>query len=204
MLEDVLCELCLQALTLDDARAGGSVIMPTTTAAHPALGFFKFDNGPSSYETVAGDSWLREYHLRSSTYSSSDEDIEDGPAHRPCIADMVLERSTIAPALKELASQTKSGFGTCQFCQILRDIFTKTYHKRTWWETEGRCIRFRIRYEWVRRPMEHKEQEYELNGVTVMVSTLPPAYRSDMLHLMQFALAAWPGRLHLLCVSKRL
>jgi hypothetical protein len=202
MLEDVLCELCLQALTLDDARAGGSVIISTTTAAHSALDLSKFETDEWLYESGTGHHWEHGYKL-SSCDNRSRSDIKEGLGRRQCIAAMAPERTTIAPALKELISNSKSGFGACQFCQALKDILTKTYHSRSWWRTEGRCLRFRIRYQWVCRIVEHKEQEYKLTGVTVPVNTLPPGATSTRIQVLQFALAAWPGKLCLPCVPTK-
>ncbi|KAF2126702.1 HET-domain-containing protein [Dothidotthia symphoricarpi CBS 119687] len=197
--EDVLCRLCLQALILDDARAGGFV---NVSSSHPTLNLSRFKADDWTTFSSLGKSY--EYCLR----RPEDTDVPN------LVASMGLERTATLPNLDELSSQSVGNTQTCVFCQALKKSFIKRYQDTSWWREEGSLLRYSIRYEWeslsawwreegsllqhfIRyewesRSKESEEPEYSLEGVTVI--TWHPGLEFDRAGLFYFPVAADFGR----------
>lgn len=189
---DDLCRLCLQALTINDEAAGGTI------------------SEDEWHGTTALDISGFNYNCwQSSSHSGSRQKrfFDDGKAPdgafawtkpRRFYAGDQQERLVTLPKMLEIS---ESVVGTCRFCSRLRALFEEQYAEYSWWSEPGSTLHFTIQYEWNERWQEH--DGYVKNAIE------PPMECLDSLAVLvirpdkprerdayQFDILAWPGTCH--------
>ncbi|OJD28904.1 heterokaryon incompatibility protein [Diplodia corticola] len=158
---DALCDLCLQALTIDDKLAGGTVTEAPDKEA-PVLDLSGF----------APQQWTREDQkgLRHSRVRKRSETDEFGWTHhgfgpfekwrlRGTCAGNNHERSATPPTLPELAGSADQN---CLFCSRLTELFYEQYGEKSWWNLSDSRLRFSMQYEWEELRIEIKKVGEEM------------------------------------------
>lgn len=212
-----LCRLCLQALTINDHLAGGTIqenAADGTTALD--LSGFTFNDWESSRhdgswqrrfpnfrtnEKRDASGWVchRTYRSGSRFYHEQTRSLCAGDQH---------ERLVTLPRMHELSV---SAIGSCRLCSRLRALFVDQYAEQSWWNQPGSTLRFTIQYEWSEQrtiidgedkaaTLQFSQSFHELavqrfNGLTVLV--VHPGKKADERDFYRFEVVAWPGMSHL-------
>lgn len=199
-----LCELCLQALTINDELAGGTTRVNTSdgTTTLDVSGFTQ-----NNFITRLHGGFRQK---RSLPFPDGDENDASGwsrtqsppgpynPARRYrrfCAGDR-YERLVTLPSMPEIST---SAVGACCFCSRLRALFIDQYAEKSWWNEDGSTLSFTIQYEWTQhRIISDAEDEttmpppnQSLKGLAVIVNC--PDRDSSWVDVYQFDVVAWPG-----------
>lgn len=139
-----LCDVCTQALTIDDKAAGGLLRNASDGTATLDVGNFKFDNCQSLQQNYLGqyparkeDSGKDEFGWR--PFLGGDYKV------RETYATQNVERILSPPEMLELST---SSDGTCVFCKRLGEILLQYYGGCPWWQKPESKLRVTMRYEW--------------------------------------------------------
>lgn len=200
-----LCELCLQALTINDQLAGGTTRVNTSdgTSTLDISGFAHNDWEITKKIGIREERVFKSQERgrrdgsgflnRSALLSDPQKRIRQ---RRQFCAGNQQERLVTLPHMPETSA---SVVGPCRLCSRLRALFVEQYSKSSLWNEQGSTLCFTIQYEWSEyRAISHGEDEATmplpsqiLDGLAIIV-TFPGQYvgKADV---YQFDVVAWPG-----------
>lgn len=196
-----LCDLCLQALTIDDKLAGGTVYENTGgTTGLDLCGFtlnhWKTTTRPADFEVREERSsinlYLKDGKDLSGTVSSTEDSISDWKWTAMFCAGNHHERLVTLPGMLELS--ILSAAGTCRLCSRLKVLFIEQYGERSWWNEHASTLRFIMRYEWGKHGEATHHQSKRARLDRLAVSVIHPGHKAnDVADVYLFDIAAWSG-----------
>lgn len=200
-----LCDLCLQALTIDDQLAGGAKsVNPSDGATSLELSGLPYKDwrvldivGPRTQRLLFTTTLQLSRDEQRWVWSGCHglREVQD-LGRSFCVGDQRLRRVT----LPEMLEISESAVGTCRLCSRLRALFMEQYQECSWWGGNGSALHFTMQYEWSEwcsvRDDEDPAQVQpgtQLNdGLAVLV--FHPGLARDTADVFQFDVVAWPGR----------
>ncbi|KAI9643582.1 hypothetical protein NHQ30_008203 [Ciborinia camelliae] len=194
---DDLCNLCLQALTIDDKLAGGAVIKASDGTTALDFSRFTFTNSWASQ-------WVR--GIRFSRCLDTHQDRDKPGWHGSkfnqdlnLCAGKNYERCVTLPTLLELSEPAAK---RCRFCSRLKDLFCEQYDECSWWKkTCPRSrLRFKMQYEWQGyRKISEGDEEATITTTEATLDCLGvfvhhPGLKNYEVDFYKFGVEAWPGK----------
>lgn len=143
-----LCELCLQALTIDDQLAGGTARVNTSdgTTTLDLSGFARNYWSRRPRRGIRQERRLDSHGKeQGNTRGSGTDSTEHRSKYSWFCAGNQHKRLVTLPWMFELSA---SAVGTCCLCSRLRALFIDQYAKTSWWDEHGSTLHFTIQYEW--------------------------------------------------------
>lgn len=185
-----LCDLCLQALTINDQFAGGTIYENTDdgTTGLDLCGF------ALNHWKVVKDSPLDRIEVREGRFSINSclRDYTKGIEWTEMFcAGNHHERLVTPPGMLELS--LLSAAGTCRLCSRLKVIFIEEYGELYWWNEHGSVLHFTIQYEWGHQGLQagRESKGARLDGLAV--SVIRPGHKTNEADVYHFDVVAWPG-----------
>lgn len=198
---NALCDLCLQALTIDDKLASGALTNAYNDGetALDLSGFTRIEWRTSDRPDRGLRYSRRKEKREPDEYGwiwEGERTLEDGTSDiwhcRRAAAGNNHERLVTPSTLPELAK-------SCVFCSTLREIFYQEYDESPWWKLPDSMLRFQMQYEWweLRTTKEREgkvvkielEQRLECLAVIVRHPGLNPGY----IDAYEFEIGSKPG-----------
>lgn len=203
-----LCGLCLQALTIDDQLAGGTMRVNASDGTSILdISGFAHNDWERNRINING---VREERVFDKQRKEDREEFGKCRGYSPCLcAGDGRERLVTLPEMPEISG---SAVGPCPFCSTLRALFIAQYAEHSWWNEPGSTLRFSIQYEWgeYRSILDGEDEAVTfrqgLMGLAVLVDRpglnisgvpdRPGLMQPNRRDVFNFDVVAWPGTSH--------